>query len=105
MAIFSKISLTSSPKYRPLIIFSNLQFGEQISGSNAFGYAAFLSQAHEPWPMVRNTRSGKASFWVWRPLSLPHLEVPFGARCRSLSCIIPTYKRGTLNQRKPMILF
>lgn len=47
LAIFSKMSLTSSPKYRPLIIFSNLQFGEAISGSKAFGDVASLPQAQE----------------------------------------------------------
>lgn len=45
MVIFTKMSLTSSPRYRPLIIFSNLQFGEQISARSASGYAASFPTA------------------------------------------------------------
>lgn len=69
LAIFSRMSLTSSPRYRPLIIFSNLQFGKQISGSNAFGYAACFPKAQEPRPTVRSMSHGRAAPQGRRPES------------------------------------
>lgn len=79
LAIFSKTSLTSSPRYRPLIIFSNLQFGEQISGKNAFGYAASFPKAHEPRWLVGGPLHGSGGLgphpslgWpVWATRSSP----------------------------------
>lgn len=76
LAIFSRMSLTSSPRYKPLIIFSNLQFGEHVSGSHTFGYAASFPKDQEPWLKVKSM-GGIRALWIRRPQSSPGAVCPW----------------------------